>query len=170
MRKKTILISFGVLSVFLVMVFALPDKYSVSRTTFIASDGKVIQENLAGMKFWGQWTPWNQQEDLFGKFYSGSLSKVGSKVSWDSDKSGNGAIEIISAEPGRGIVYDLTLEGFSQSMGVIQITQLAGGCEVMWQLRGSVTDPLGVFFVPFMDYLVGPEFEKSLAGLKKRCE
>ena len=170
MTKKTILISLGVLSVFLMLAFTLPDKYLVSRTTFIASDGKEIQTNLADLKFWGQWTPWDQEKDFFAKFYSGSLSGVGSKVLWGSDTSGKGSIEIISAESGRGVVYDLTLEGFSHAMGVIQITQMIGGCEVLWQLEGSVIHPLGVFFVPFMDYLIGSDFEKSLAGLKKRCE
>ena len=79
-------------------------------------------------------------------------------------------MEIISAESGRGIVYKFSFDDYPPAEGVIQITPMKGGCEVFWKVSGELVPPLGGWFSPLIDSMIGSDFEKGLDGLKIRCE
>ena len=79
-------------------------------------------------------------------------------------------MEITSAEAGRGIVYEFSIKDFPPADGVIQITAMKGGCEVFWKLSGELNPPLGGWFRPLIDSMLGSDFEEGLKGLKTLCE
>jgi hypothetical protein len=100
---------------------------------------------------------------------SGPEDGVGSSYSWSGDQLGEGVLEITSSEMGRGIVYLLHFEGAPTADGVVQITPMKGGCEVLWKMSGDTSRPLGPYLVPWMDSFIGSDFEEGLKGLQEKC-
>jgi len=171
MLKKILIVLAILIGIIVIGGYLLPLNYSVSRTKFINAEADTVHASVANLKSWPQWTPWNHQLDPTLQFqYSGPDSQVGSISTWTGEKAGSGLIEIISAESGRGIVYKFSFDDYPPAEGVIQITPMKGGCEVFWKVSGELVPPLGGWFRPLIDSMIGSDFEKGLDGLKIRCE
>lgn len=169
--KKILIVVAVLFGIVLIGGYFLPLDYSISRIAFIHAEADEIHARVSDLKSWTQWTPWNERQDRTLNFeYSDTVGQVGSTSKWTSDRSGSGSIEIISVESGRGIVYELTIDDFPPAEGIIQITPMKGGCEVLWKLRGKLFPPLGGWLRPFIESMVGSEFEDGLKGLKTTCE
>ena len=167
MLKKIAIVVLVVAILLLVVGYLLPREYSISRSNFIAASADKIYASVVDLKSWPEWTPWNEKMDPTIKYeYSGS--GVGSVSSWTSDNIGVGFLEVTSAEEGRGIVYELNFEGYPPANGVVQITQMKGGCEVLWKMSGEAVPPIGTYIILMMDSMMGNDFEQCLEGLKER--
>jgi hypothetical protein len=168
---KKILLTLGLLlGLFLALGYLLPVSYTVTRTLFIEAEADRIHTQLADLRSWPEWTPWNQQLDPTVRVqFSGPEDGVGSSYSWSGDQLGEGVLEITSSEMGRGIVYLLHFEGAPTADGVVQITSMKGGCEVLWKMSGDTARPLGPYLIPMMDSFIGADFEECLRGLQEKC-
>lgn len=170
MVKKILLALALLLGLFLLLGSLLPASYSVTRSLFIEAEADQIHSHLVDLRSWPEWTPWNQHLDPTVRFqYSGPEDGVGSSYSWSGDQLGEGVLEITSSEVGRGIVYLLHFEGAPTADGVVQITPMKGGCEVLWKMSGDTSRPLGPYLVPWMDSFIGSDFEEGLKGLQEKC-
>ena len=171
MLKRVIIGVIALIAILLIVGYLLPRNFSVSRSNFINAEANEIFASVADLRSWPEWTPWNHEMDPTLEYqYSGPDSQVGFISSWTSEKSGSGTLEITSAEEGRGIVYLLSFEGETPADGVVQITAMKGGCEVLWKMSGAAAPPLGPYFLLMIDSLIEADFEACLAGLKERCE
>lgn len=167
--KKILLTLSLLLVLFLLLGSLLPGSYSVTRTLFIEAQADRIHALLADLRSWPEWTPWNQQLDPTVRFQFSGAQGVGSSYSWQGDQLGKGVLEITSSERGRGVVYLLRFEGTPPADGVIQITPMKGGCEVLWKMSGDTSRPLGPYLVPMMDSFIGDDLEQCLKGLQEQC-
>ncbi len=171
MLKKVLLVILGVILVLVACSYILPDQYSVSRITFIAATAEEVHEVVSDLTTWQEWTVWNKSLDPGLEVeYSIKESVVGSSSSWTGDSMEPGTMEIISAEPGRGIVYTLEFEGMPAAQGVIQITQMKGGSEVLWMMDGIAMPPLGPYMIGFIESIIGNDFDAGLKNLKERLQ
>lgn len=169
--KKVLLVILGVVTVLLVAGFILPADYAVSRTAFITASADEIHEVVADLRSWSRWTVWNDQLDpTLEVEYSIGASPVGSSFTWTGDALGVGSLEIISAEEGRGIVYLLAFEGGSPAEGVIQITQMKGGSEVLWKFSGIADPPLGPYMIGWIESMIDSDFETGLKNLQEELK
>jgi hypothetical protein len=107
--------------------------------------------------------------------YSGPSEGVGSKSSWDSTgKMGTGTAEVIESIPNKIVKSKLeyTRPMVMSQIALMELTQSANGeVHVRWSVNGHNSfffRLLGTFFS--MDKMVGGEFEKGLAKLKKTAE
>ena len=167
MLKKIAIVVLVVAILLLVVGYLLPRTYLICRSSFIEASADKIYASVIDLKSWPEWTPWNEEMDPTIQYtYSGS--GVGSVSRWTSDNIGVGYLEVTSTEEGRGIVYELHFEGSAPADGVVQITQMKGGCEVMWKMSGEGVPPIEPYFILMMDWMIGKDFEQCLAGLKER--
>lgn len=154
--------------------FLLPRKVAVTRTTVVAAGRDTLFPLVASFKRgWARWSPFGPQRDPSVELvYSGADHGEGAVQRWTSQKMGNGQMTILSADPERGVVYDLQMAGGKfRSGGQIDLAPDPGGTKVTW----SSTIDLGPN--PLMHYLgvmirtgMSQAFDEGLSTLKREAE
>ena len=171
---KTIL--FILLAVVLVLVllgFAGPKDYDVSRSKVIDAPIPVVFGYLKSLKKQNTWGPWSKQDPDMKVTYEGEDGTVGFSSAWESDIVGKGRQEITSLT-GNTVETKLTFYmpwGESSSTGYMHASDAEEGTEVTWGIRGE-NDFVGRIFGVFMnmDKSIGPMFETGLDSLKAMVE
>lgn len=171
---KTIL--YIILAVVLVLVllgFAGPKDYDVSRSKTIEAPTPVVFEYLKSLKKQNEWGPWSKQDPDMQVNYEGEDGTVGFTSSWESDKVGKGK-QTITSITGNTVETELVFYmpwGESVSTGYMHAANVDSGTEVTWGIRGE-NDFIGRIFGVFMnvDKSVGPMFEEGLDSLKALIE
>jgi hypothetical protein len=176
MKKNLIRIVVAVilLVVLLVVVaFALPSEYHVKRSVIINANSDAIFPYLANLKKWTDWTVWTTAKDPTLVFtYEGPQEGIGAISKWTSKKTGNGVMKLMDAKSKKGVIYELSMnDGKSRSDGAIVLEKVSEGTKVTWDDRGEVGgNLLGRYFVPFLDKMIGADFEAGLQKLKTCVE
>jgi effector-binding domain-containing protein len=90
---------------------------------------------------------------------------------WNGEEMGNGAMTSTEYQPGKLLAYDLSFdEGKFMSKGKITI-EAGDSCKVTWTDEGDLGyNPISRYMGLLMDRMMGPDFEKGLAKLKKVAE
>lgn len=145
--------------------------YRVERTVTINAPPSKIYPLIASPKVWPRWTVWSQRDPGMKMSFSGAESGTGAKWAWE-DKDGKGHMEFTHAEPDRAIRYRLDFPDMSMSStGALTLTPADNATRVSWTNEGDMGFNLvGRWFVPFMDGMMGPDFEAGLANLKSLAE
>ncbi|QDV08223.1 Polyketide cyclase / dehydrase and lipid transport [Planctomycetes bacterium Poly30] len=166
----TLVIAFG----FLVPQLFLSKSFAMDRGTVIAAPVEVVHATVADFATWKDWTVWNKEADPTLQYtYTGEPNTVGHSMAWTAEKLGNGKLTFTSIEPGR-IAYDMEFDGQDPAQGAM-VMEPAIGAEgstaARWEFSGTMEGmPYKRYFGLFMDKMIGPDFEKGLAGLKALVE
>jgi uncharacterized protein YndB with AHSA1/START domain len=148
--------------------------YSVSRSTTIAAPPQKIYDLVADFQQWRLWSPWEELDPELQRTYSGAEEGVGAKYAWTGNKkAGQGRMEITEATAPAKIVVGLEFVKPFKSSNVTTFTFVpkGEGTEVGWRMDGPRPLFMRLFGFAFnMDKLVGGDFEKGLAKLKKALE
>jgi uncharacterized protein YndB with AHSA1/START domain len=169
---KWIGIVVGVLvAVFFVGAVFIDPAYRVERTAVINAPAPKIYALIADPKAWVKWTVWNRREPDMKMAFSGAASGQGAKWEWEG-KDGRGNMEFTAAVPDRSIAYRLGfVEMNMYSNGALTLAPEGSGTRITWTNEGNVgKNPMMRWFVPFMDSMMGPDFEGGLANLKALAE
>lgn len=159
--------------VLMVVGFALPSNYQVSRSIIINQSPDAVFKKIAVLQEWPRWTAWNSQR--FPKMevsFSGPEMGVGASYFWTGEDSGSGSLVITASDPATGIEYDLDIEnGKYVSQGSIKMQQEGDSVRVVWTNAGELgNNPLNRYFGLLMDSFMGPDFAKGLSNLKVLVE
>ena len=169
---KWILGVFGVLVVvFLVGAALISPTYRVERNTIIDAPAAKVYALIADPRAWTRWTVWNRREPDMKMTFSGAPSGQGAK--WECEgKDGKGTMEFTAAEPGKSITYRLGFVEMNMfSTGALTLTPQGDATRISWTNEGNVgRNPMMRWFVPFMDSMMGPDFEGGLTNLKALAE
>ena len=171
----------GILIVIVVAVAAVlvaaamqPDTYRVVRSTTIQAPPERLYAQVAELRAWGPWSPWEKRDPAMKRTFGGPASGKGATYGWEGNKDvGSGRMEILEAEaPSRILIQLHFLQPF-ESKAKAEFTFKAGGdaTTVTWAMFGDaafMTKLIGLFMS--MDRMVGPDFESGLAGLKAVAE
>ncbi|HXN15119.1 MAG TPA: SRPBCC family protein [Usitatibacter sp.] len=151
---------------------ALPSHFEVRRATEINAPAEKIYRYLEDPRQWARWTVWNERDPGMTVSYSGAPAGGGAKWSWESKTEGNGSMEFTRAEPNRRVEYTLFFPDFDmRSAGALTLNPAGGATRVTWTNAGEVgRNPATRYFALFMDRVIGPDFEKGLANLKRLAE
>ena len=157
--------------VFVVGALLISPTYRVERTATINAPAAKIYPLIAAPKAWPQWTVWNRREPDLKMAFSGAESGKGAKWEWEG-KDGKGIMQFTEAEPDRAIRYRLEFPEMSMtSTGALTLTPSGNATRISWTNEGDMGwNLLGRWFVPFMDNMMGPDFEAGLANLKVLAE
>lgn len=170
--KKVIIWVAVILIVLIIISFLLPKTYKVERTTYIKSDKNLIYDLVSNFQKWTVWVPWTKEMDSTAVFeIDGQEGQVGTIWRWNGEILGEGSMTSTGYTKGQKLMYDLSFQkGKYQSKGEIIIEE-GDSCKVSWIDQGDLGyNPISRYFGLFMEKMMGPDFEKGLAKLKKVAE
>jgi uncharacterized protein YndB with AHSA1/START domain len=150
----------------------LPAGYRVERSVEIAAPPGRVYALIASPRQWPRWSAWIRRDREIVIDYDGPESGIGARSSWHSRSIGSGSIEFTDAVADRRISYALSMSNLGfRSRGDLTIDPAGAHVRVNWSHYGDFgTNPASRWFGPFMDRIVGPDFEAGLLNLKAILE
>jgi hypothetical protein len=163
-----------VVALLLVVISLQPSAFRVERSTDIGAPTAVVFPLLNDFHSWDAWSPWAKLDPTMKKTFSGSPQGKGAVYDWTgNDKVGTGRMEITDTNGNEKVTIKLDfLAPFKASnTAEFALAPKGAGSTLTWSMTGK-NDFMGKAFslVMNMDKMVGGEFEKGLADLKKIAE
>ena len=162
------------LTVLAVRVAKQPDAFRIERSITIAAPAQAIFSYLNDFHRWPAWSPYVDMDPNMQTTYSGAPAGVGAVYEWTGNKKvGAGKMTIREVTPDRRVGFDLhfTRPMPANNVGEFVLEPAPGGVRVTWATNGT-NNLLGKLFslAVDVDKMVGKDFEKGLATLKRLCE
>jgi len=168
--KLTVLILLALVVVVVGIGFLLPKDFAVERSIEINAAPEVVFDEVISLRKWDAWSPWIARDPSIENTYTGPAAGVGAKVTWTSEKSGDGTQMITLSQRPRRIETALDFGDMGQPKAYWTFEPSGEGVKVTWGLKGTTSGPLGGYFAKMMDGWVGADYEDGLARLKKVVE
>ena len=152
----------------------LPSKYAIEREIVINGTTEEIYQIVATPKTYHEWSSWNTENyPEMKSSFEGPETGVGAISKWTDPKIGNGQMTIVKADPKTGIETILLFETCENPFhGKFSFEDLGDGkIKVTWSGKGeNGVNPIHRYFGFAMEYMLGPEYEEGLKGLKQKVE
>lgn len=151
-----------------------PDRFTVERSVVIAAAPQTLYAKAADLGAFQSWSPWAKRDPAMRKSFSGPTSGVGATYAWEGNKDvGKGEMEIVEAVPDRRLAIRLSFEKpfKAENRTEFHFEPTDGGTRVRWVLTGPqpfMMKAMSLFMS--METMIGPDFEKGLAELKRQSE
>ena len=148
--------------------------YTVTRSTTIDAPAERVHALVADFHEWPQWSPWEDLDPQMQRTYSGAEAGTGAIYAWAGNKkAGKGDMTITADAPDQVDIALNFLKPFPAKNRIELVLTPTGDAatEVEWRMHGELSLVMRlVSIVKSMDSLVGPDFEKGLARLKRVAE
>lgn len=172
--KKVLLAIVALLVVFAAVVATRPAEFRLERSLKMAASPAVAFAQVEDFHRWEAWSPWAKLDAAMKTKYEGPASGNGASYWWSgNDKVGEGRMTITDVKPAEQVTVKLEfLKPFEQTNTTIfNFKGGEGGTTVIWAMEGK-NNFMGKAFslVMNMEKMVGPDFEKGLAGMKVAAE
>jgi hypothetical protein len=171
---KKILIGVGAALAALGVVVSLqPDTFHIDRSINMAVSPEAAFAQVNDFHAWHNWSPWEKLDPSMQRTYEGAPSGVGAKYAWVGNKEvGEGRMTIEKSDPSQ---VQIKLEFIKPFAGVSTATfsfaKTAEGTKTTWAMDGHNNFISKAFhLVMDMDKMLGPDFERGLADMKKAAE
>jgi uncharacterized protein YndB with AHSA1/START domain len=175
-KIAVIVICVLVVSIAAVLGYAatLPDTFHVARTVSIKAPPEQIFPLINNLQSNVSWSPFEKDPAMkrtFGAIKSGQ----GATYAWEGNSDvGAGDIEIIEATVPSKVTLKLNMLQPMEATNIVEFTLVPaadGATDVTWAMHGEQPF-LAKVVATFMDCekMVGDEFEKGLANLKRKAE
>lgn len=172
---RKILIGLGALVlVFVIVVATRPATFHLERSLTIAAPPEKVYAQVEDFHAWRGWSPWEGLDPDLKRTYEGPTSGKDASYAWaGNDKAGEGRMTIEKADKPK--VLEVKLEFIkpfpATNTATFTFVQVAEGTKVTWAMDGK-NGFLSKAFSLFvdMDKLVGGDFERGLASMKKVAE
>ena len=170
-----ILIVVAVLVVALVVVVATrPSAFRIVRSATITAPPPAAFELVNDLRAWRAWSPWEKRDPALQRTYEGAPAGQGAAYSWaGNNEVGEGRMTITESRPDE--LVRIRLEFFkpfaATNEAVFTFEPRGEQTLVTWSMTGHNGFMAKAFcmFVD-MDRMVGGDFEKGLAELKRVAE
>lgn len=174
MFKKLMLALMAVLAVLAVLVSLQPSAYRVSRSATITATPQQVFALINDYHKWDGWSPWAKLDPNMKATYSGAESGTGAVYHWTgNDDVGEGEMRTLESRPHEYVKIDLNfIKPFaSRSLTEFKIMPEGTSTKVIWEMSGEANFMTKAFsLLKSMDSMIGPDFEKGLAQMKKLAE
>lgn len=151
-----------------------PDTFAFERSIAVAAPPERIYPLVEDLRAWRAWSPWEGLDPAMRRTFGGAPNGVGATYAWQGNGDvGAGRMTITEAVPPSRVAIDLAfLEPFeAHNVTEFTLAPTSAGTRVTWAMRGPqpfLGKVMSVFLRP--DAIVGPDFEKGLAALKREAE
>lgn len=174
MWKKVLGGVVALIVVLLIVVATRPNTYRVERSTTISAAPEVVYAQVADFHKWDAWMPWGKLDPNMKKTYEGTQGAVGSSYGWEGNSDvGSGKMTVLAVEPNKHLDIDLHfIKPFESSAKNGFVLEPAGkDTKVTWYMSGDHSF-MSKFMCMFtsMDAIIGKDFDKGLADMKKVAE
>ena len=159
--------------VLVVVSLFMPQTYRVERAVVIQAKPEAVFPLLADLKQWPKWGVWHERDPAMTMAYSPVTTGVGAFSDWKSKTEGNGKATVTAVVPGQSVTYTLEMpdEGML-GVGVLALSPAENGAvRVTTAMSGDLgMNPIARLMGPFLDQMIGPDFEARLAKMKRVAE
>jgi hypothetical protein len=155
-------------------ILTRPDRFHIERTATINAPSATIFPHIDDFHRWIGWSPWEEIDPQMQRSYDGPASGAGAGYRWaGNSKIGEGAMKITESTPSSRVRIALEfIKPFRASNEATFTLAPAGtGTQVTWAMDGQnslMSKTIGLFMS--MDTMIGTQFEKGLASLKRIAE
>jgi hypothetical protein len=174
MRRVLLLVLLAA-AAFAAYVATRPSAFRIERSAMIDASREVVFSNLEDFHRWGAWSPWEKLDPGMERSYDGPSSGVGASYHWRGNREvGEGRMTVTESKPPAQLAIRLEFIAPLAATNDVVFSvspHIAGTTEVRWAMAGSngfVAKAIGLFMD--MDAVVGGDFEKGLADLKRVSE
>lgn len=174
MILKIVIVVVLLLAGFLLFVATRPSSFSIKRSVTIAAPAPAIFPRLNDLHQVHEWAPWKDKDPNCSYTFEGPPAGIGASQSWTGNNDvGAGKQTIIESRANE--VVRMKLEFYKPFEGLCESTLAlapdGSGTRVTWKMTGA-NNFIGKVFCLFMnqDKMIGNEFEKGLATLKRLTE
>ena len=172
---KIILITLAVIIVVLGVVVAMqPAEFRVTRSTMMSAPPQVVFAQVDDLRKWELWSPWQKKDPAMKLTFAGPPAGPGASYSWAGNKEvGEGRLTITESHPNDLVRIKLEFMKPFTATNIAIFTFRADGnrTAVTWSMEGNNNYlAKALHLVMNMDRMVGGEFEKGLADMKKVAE
>ncbi len=176
---KLLLASLVILGVLVFLLsLAFPSTARMERSGSISAPLATVYGQVSDLKTWPVWNPWNPayrgREHILLQ-YSDSSSGVGAWYTWSktSGPAASGRVEVVAADPAKGIEFNMTDPSMKPVKGYIELkpTTDGQGTAILWRLEAKVgLAPWWKLRGFLMDRVYGDSMEEGLNKLRDLCE
>jgi effector-binding domain-containing protein len=171
---KGILIVVLVLVALLVLIgFLLPSSVHVERSTSIDAPQSTVFALVNGFQGFNKWSPWHERDPNTQYTFEGPDFGVDAKLSWNSANPdvGVGSQRIMESEPYSKIKVSLDFGPQGVADAFYLLSREGSSTKITWGFDTEFgNDLMGRYMGLFFDSMIGPDYEKGLAGLKRYAE
>jgi effector-binding domain-containing protein len=170
---KTILAGLvGVLILCAIVGLLLPRHAHVSRSVTIARPASLVYAVVNSFQLFPKWSPWQDLDPNMHQTMEGPRDGAGAKLIWSgNDKVGSGTQLITASTPDRSVASDLDFAGMGVAKSLITLTPDGAMTRATWTLDIDMgANPIGHYIGLTMDRMIGRDFSRGLAKLKKLVE
>lgn len=178
MVKRILLGVMGAVALVVVVVLLIaaskPSEFRIERKTVINAPSAAVFPNIEDFHRWSAWSPWEHLDPNLKRSYSGPTTGPGASYAWSGNSDvGEGRMTVLESRPNEALKVKLEfLKPFeATNTTTYTLTPSGGGTEVVWAMEGPNSFAGKVMSVfADMDAMVGKDFERGLANLKRVCE
>ena len=155
-----------------IVLYFLPNHYSVSNSIEINRTPDVVYSQIYDFNKWGNWDPWMEADPEAKVTIEGTPGTPGHKMSWEGKKSGMGSMTIKSAGTNQFIYSQLEFIKPFKMTAKDELKLEANGekTKVTWTMSGGLAFPMGRLVGLSIEKMVSPDQKKGLEKLKKFTE
>lgn len=173
MLKKILIGVAAVLGLLLVVIALQPDTFHVERSISIAAPPEAAFAQVNDFHAWSAWSPWEKLDPAMTRSYEGAPAGVGAKYAWVGNKDvGEGRMTIEQSDPAKIAIKLEFLKPFAATnTATFTFARTPEGNKTTWAMDGNnnfISKAMGL--VMDMDKMIGPDFERGLAGIKTAAE
>ena len=148
--------------------------YTVVRSTTVEAPSERVRALVHDFHEWPAWSPWEDVDPDMRRTFSGPDAGVGAGYAWEGNrKAGKGSMTV-TGDTAQQVDIDLRFEKPFAAHNRIELVLTPRGetaTAVEWRMHGEHSGIMRVFsLVKSMDSMIGPDFEKGLAQLKRVAE
>lgn len=174
MIKKILLVLAALVVGICVLAAFQPSSFRIERSISVAATPAALFPKLNDLHQTHEWAPWKEKDPKATYEFSGPAAGVGAAQSWSGNSDvGAGKQTIVESRPNELVRVKLEfLKPFEAVCESVYTLKPSGQQTVVtWTMTGE-NDFIGKIFCLFMnqDKMVGGEFEKGLATLKRTSE
>jgi uncharacterized protein YndB with AHSA1/START domain len=157
-----------------IVVTSQPSAFAITRTTTIAATPAAVFAQVNDFHKWQAWSPWAKMDPQVITSYEGADSGVGASYTWSGNKQvGAGRMTITESHAPELIRIALAFTKPMVANNIAEFTIISSGDHtiISWTMTGTnglVAKAFGL--VVNVDQMVGGEFDKGLAAMKRLCE
>lgn len=156
------------------MMPSMAKPFSVQRSVTIEASVGDVYGHIVDLKKWNAWSPWADLDPEMSQEFGGPPQGVGQSMVWNGNrKVGRGSMTITDTRPDERVALDLAFMKPFKATNMVDIDLIPHGeaTEVQWVMRGELNLVMqAISKVKSMDAMVGPDFERGLANLKRVAE
>lgn len=162
----------GLLLLLVIVSFFLPSKVNVTRSATINAPADRIFTEVNDFKNWPKWMPWSEKDPTMKFTYDATTAGKGAGYCWKSEAQGNGCMKIAESVANSSIQTEIDFGDRGTSLGSWKFEPEGSQTKVTWGMEADMSKPpiIGKYFGLMMDGMVGGDFERGLANIKKITE